>query len=106
MCEQLHIAYLDRRHALQTGAHDTKCIMLYCHALLAMLHKPNWNMVHKYHTEVTAGYDTGVPALQLYVERLAKAVRKRRADAEKNAAEAQHAAGDGHLPTTGLHAHS
>lgn len=43
-----------------------------------------------------------VLALQLYVERLAKAVRKRRADAEKDAAEAQHAAAAGHLPTTGL----
>lgn len=43
-----------------------------------------------------------VLALQLYVEQLAKAVRKKRADAEKDAAEAQHAAATGHLPTTGL----
>ena len=77
-------------------------VMLY----LPLLHKPKWNMLHKYHTEATAGDDTGALALQLYVERLAKAVRKRRADAEKNAAEAEHAAGAGHLPTTGLPAYS
>lgn len=42
-------------------------------------------------------------ALQLYIERLAKAVRKKRADAEKTAAEAQHAAAaSGHLSASGV----
>ena len=44
-----------------------------------------------------------VVALQLYIERLARAVRKKRADAEKTAAEAQHAAAaSSHLPTSGV----
>lgn len=44
-----------------------------------------------------------VVALQLYIERLAKAVRKKRADAEKTAAEAQlAAAASSHLPASGV----
>ena len=40
--------------------------------------------------------------MQLYVERVTKSVRRRRADAEKAAAEAQHAAGPSNLATAGM----
>lgn len=76
------------------------------HALsLCRNYDPSLNMVNETPVRPAMTHlvvQTLLLTLQLYVERLAKAVRKKRADAEKEAAEAQHAAGAGHLPTPGF----